>query len=145
MIQSVSAVPGPAAALDVGARRAAAGAKIPGLPGGHLAELTVTSTPSRLTVDTTQGREEIGYFAPTPLARQRSAHALRSAERAVATTVSDGYRLATPNSGPAMIPRLAFEHAVLSYREQQFGLAFVPKSPPRISYTPGETRINLVY
>ncbi len=136
MIQPVSAAPAPPdGAISRSSHLSARG----------LAEIQVTHTPPRLEIDTTAGRQEIGYFGPTSHARELTAHTLRGAEQAVARTVADGERLAAPGAGPETIARLAFEHAVLSYREQRIAMTFVPRTPPRITYTPGGVGIDLVY
>ena len=136
MIQPAAAVPAPPSGVN---------SRPSHLSTGGLADIQLTYTPSRLEIDTTAGREEIGYFGPTSHARKLTARTLRGAERAVARTVADGDRLAAPGAGPEVIAQLAFEHAVLSYREQRIAMTFVPRTPPQITYSPGGVGVDLVY
>ena len=136
MIQPVSAAPAPPSG---------ASSRPSHLSARGLAGIQLTHTPARLEIDTTAGREEIGYFGPTAHARKLTARTLRGAARAVARTVADGDRLAAPGAGPEVIAQLAFEHAVLSYREQRIAMTFVPRTLPRITYSPGGVGVDLVY
>jgi hypothetical protein len=136
VIQPATAVPTPPSGVNIRSSH---------LSTRGLAGIQLTYTPSRLEIDTTEGRQEIGYFGPTAHARQLTARTLRGAERAVTRTVADGYRLAAPGAGPEVIAELAFEHAVLSYRDQRIAMTFVPRTPPRITYSPGRVGVDLVY
>lgn len=103
------------------------------------------TTPSRLRVDSTAARQEAGYHTITGLARAGSQYSARVARRNVAQTVADGYRLAAIDQGGNAIAQIAFEQTLADLRTHQYGLAFIPRTPPSIDYTPGTLSIDVVY
>lgn len=110
--------------------------------GAGLAQIRIRTTPAQLLIDSTKAREEIGLLGTTELAFDGAAFARQRAAQGVAATVSDGDRMAQPYTGENVIASLAFEHAL---REQQFQLAFIPRTPPQITYIPGDRQIDLVF
>jgi hypothetical protein len=121
------------------------GSPIGPVHGPPTARVSINTTPGQLSIDSTQARREIGYRYLTELAYDRAAFSRQQAERGVADIVSAGDTLAVPRPGSIPIPQLAFERMLLDLRDLEFQLAFVPLTPPSISFTPGRVNIDFVY
>lgn len=121
------------------------GSPIGSVHGPPTARVSISTTPGQLSIDSTQARREIGYRYLTELAYDRAAFSRQQAERGVADIVSKGDILAVPLPGSNPIPELAFERMLLSLRDVEFQLAFVPMTPPSIRFTPGAVNIDFVY
>ena len=83
----------------------------------------------------------MGYFTLSALADDIVGYAKRQKDRGIADVVGDGDRMAnSPQSN--VIAQLAFESMFMDYNDRQFVLAFIPKVPPKVSFTPGNTQVN---
>lgn len=121
------------------------GSPIGPVHGPPTAQVSINTTPAQLSIDSTQARAEIGYRHLTELAYDRAAFSQQQSERGVADIVSVGDTLSMPVPGSNPIPELAFERMLLSQRDLEFQLAFVPLTPPSISFTPSVVNIDFVY
>jgi hypothetical protein len=106
--------------------------------------LALSTTPGRLEIDSTDARREMGYLGSTDLVYDSRDYARGRAALGVGDIVSAGDRLATVHTGENVIAALAFERMLLDLRDREFQLAFIPRTPPRITYIPGELTIDFV-
>jgi hypothetical protein len=106
--------------------------------------LAISTTPGRLEIDSTDARREMGYLGTTELAYDGRDYARRRAALGVGDVVSNGDRLAAVHTSENVIAAIAFERMLLDLRDREFQLAFIPRTPPRITYIPGELTIDYV-
>ena len=105
------------------------------------AKVSVQSSRGQLQIDSTQARESMGYHTISAMADNIVGYANRQYDRGVADAVSDGDRMAnSPQSN--VIAQLAFESMFMDYNDRQFVLAFIPKVPPSVRFTPGNTQVD---
>jgi hypothetical protein len=121
------------------------GAPISPIRGSGGAQVVLTRTPPRLEVDSTQTRREVGYVGMVELALDGRAHALTQAGRGIADIVAAGDRLARVHTGENAVAALAFERMLIDMRDHEYRLAFVPRTPPEVTITPGTLTIDVVY
>lgn len=112
--------------------------------GAGLFRLRISTTPGQLSIDTTQGRREMGYLHLTELAYDGRDYSRSRAALGVGDIVAAGDRLARAATGENTIAALAFERMLLELRDRNIQLGFIPRSPPAISYTPGQLTIDFV-
>lgn len=113
--------------------------------GRTTAQIKVHSTPGRLSIDSTKAREEMGYRTMMGLLRAGWDYTDRAARKGIARIVANGDRLADVHTGENAIAAIAFERMLINYREHQYGLNFIPRTPPKIDYTPGTTSIDFIF
>jgi len=112
--------------------------------GQSTAQVRVRSTPGRLLIDSTQAREEMGYRTMMSQLRAGWEYSDQAARKGIARIVANGNRMAAVHTGENAIAAIAFERMLIDYKEHKYGLAFIPRTPPQISYTPGTTSIDFV-
>ncbi len=118
----------------------------PALKESHkLSQLSMQTTPSRLSIDTTRQRQEMGYYNLLPNAYRLRDWALGEAALGLADTVAAGNRMQRVESGENAIPAIAFDRMFIDLRDNQYGLDYIPKTPPKIHFTPGTLSIDLVF
>jgi hypothetical protein len=123
---------GPSAALTAGR-------------GASAARLQVGITPGQLDIDYTALRASMGYYQPLGLLREIVGYTHKVRARAIARIVSDGDQLAKPYTGVNMIAKQAYQGMLEDQQTHQYGIGFLPKVPPQITYTPGQTTIDVVF
>jgi Family of unknown function (DUF6470) len=107
--------------------------------------IRIDSIPGRLDIDSTAARQSVGYYTPMAFGDEIVAYSLRQASRGISDKASEGDQKAAVGSGGNPIASIAFQRQFLDTRDRQFVIAFVPKVPPRISYTPRQMSINATY
>lgn len=112
--------------------------------GAGLARVQISTSPAQLMIDSSAARREMGLLNTTELAFDRADYAKQRGAKGIAATVSAGARMAKPYTGENVIARLAFERALRDLSDMQFQLAFIPRTPPQITYIPGEMQIDFV-
>lgn len=117
---------------------AASGQAFPG-------RISTSRTPGRLSIDSTQPRQEMGYYSYMAFVSENTRIALRQVTKGIADTVATGDKLMRIEDGGNPLRSLARERASVRDNDTQVVLAFIPLSPPAISYTPGTLSIDIVY
>jgi len=112
--------------------------------GPGIIRLRIQSAPGRLEIDSTAARQEMGYLGATELAYDSRDYARGRAALGIGDIVSGGDRLAAVHTGENVIATLAFERMLLDLRDREFQLAFIPRTPPRITYIPGQLAIDFI-
>ncbi len=113
--------------------------------GPSASRLTVGTTPARLDIDYTATRESMGYYQPLGLLDEIVNYTGKVRQQAIGQIVADGERLARPDRDPHAIAHIAFDTMLRDLRTHEFGIAFLPKVPPKITYVPGGVNLDVVF
>ena len=113
--------------------------------GSGASRLETSITPGRLDIDYTATRESMGYYQPLALLREIITYTDKARARGIAQIVADGNHYARPDRDPHAIANVARETMFAELRTHKYGIAFIPKTPPQITYIPGATSIDVVF
>jgi hypothetical protein len=113
--------------------------------GASASHISVQVQPGRLDIDYTALRASMGYRQPLALLDEIVHYSDQERAHGIAKIVSNGDRLAKAYTGVNMFAQIAFETMTEDYRTHQYGIAFLPKVPPKITYIPSQTSIDVVY
>ena len=103
------------------------------------ASLEISHSDPRLSIDSSAARASMKYFSMLGLLDEISRISKQKGAAGVGTIVSDGLAYQGVENGGGAIKSVARSKM---FDNKQFGVVLMPSVPPRISYTPGQVRIN---